>query len=68
MLWDIIHPKYKDLLGIKLGECRTLWGECERVVVCLKTTLMHISSSATDHYDRSSGAVYGLLSVSILRR
>ena len=32
--------------------------ERERVVVYLKTTLMHVSSSATDHYDRSSGALY----------
>ena len=59
---------YPWLAYIILGECRTLWGERERVVVRLKTTFMHVSSSATDHYDRSSGALYGLLSVSILRR
>ena len=59
---------------IQSGVCyiiitRTLWGERERVVVCLKTTFMHVSSSATDHYDRSSGALYiYLLSVSILSR
>ena len=29
--------------NIILGECRTLWGQRERVVVCSKTTFMQVS-------------------------